>query len=59
MAEQKPASAVAAPAASKPSVAVAPEPITPKRLRLHLSLLHSRLLLHPNRLLLLPCLELK
>ena len=30
MAEQKPASAVAAPAASKPSVAVAPEPITPK-----------------------------
>ena len=30
MAEQKPASAVAASAASKPSVAVAPEPITPK-----------------------------
>ena len=30
MAEPKPASAVAAPAASKPSVAVAPEPITPK-----------------------------
>ena len=30
MAEQKPASAVAAPAASKPSVAVAPEQITPK-----------------------------
>ena len=30
MAEQKPASAVATPAASKPSVAVAPEPITPK-----------------------------
>ena len=30
MAEQKPASAVVAPAASKPSVAVAPEPITPK-----------------------------
>ncbi len=30
MAEQKPASAVAAPAASKPSVAVAPEPKTPK-----------------------------
>ena len=30
MAEQKPASAVAAPATSKPSVAVAPEQITPK-----------------------------
>ena len=30
MAEQKPASAVATPAASKPSVAVAPEQITPK-----------------------------
>ena len=30
MAEPKPASAVVAPAASKPSVAVAPEPITPK-----------------------------
>ena len=30
MAEQKPASAVAAPAANKPSVVVAPEPITPK-----------------------------
>ena len=30
IAEQKPASAVAAPAANKPSVVVAPEPITPK-----------------------------
>ena len=30
MAEQKPASVVAAPAANKPSVVVAPEPITPK-----------------------------
>ena len=59
MAEPKPASAVVAPAANKPSVAVAPEPITPKTSPVASALLHSRLLLHPNRLLLLPCTELK
>ena len=50
MAEQKPASAVAAPATSKPSVAVSSETEPTST---------QSAALHPNRLLLLPCLELK
>lgn len=59
MAEQKPASAVAAPAASKPSVAVAPEPITPKTSPAASVPAAQSAATSSNRLLLLPCLELK
>ena len=60
MAEQKPASAVAAPAANKPSVVVAPELITPKNVSGCICPCCTvGCYFIQNRLLLLPCLELK